>query len=403
MKPLQLKTLAYFENLSERAIDYLASNSEINPKMSRKFTEAEASKYLLCDRKTLRRYCEEIGIHPHIYAEDGIAWLIDLEEIYSIRDAMSPGTTLKKKFKPFVRSDKQRQHRLVIQNQNGGGAKTMTAITVATGLATEFHEQYKVLVVDMDPKSTLTSFQPSDSDRISVGDLFMLDPETESDYIEKVKASVSDTTIPNLKILPASQRDMDLDFHCHKLISEGCTPYSLYRRLDSILNALDDMFDIVIIDTPPSVNFSSLNAYFAASCVIFPLAANRNDRDSTLNYFTYISEMYKTLIKLDHRGYDFCRMLITNYEPSSDTHSEVFFNMSSIFPTDLYSEQFKKSEAVRKCAMEFNTIFDISSSCYNGTSTTHKTSVQNATVVITQILQEMKVLWDKQEKSSYEF
>lgn len=48
MKPLQLKTLAYFENLSERAIDYLASNSEINPKMSRKFTEAEASKYLLC-------------------------------------------------------------------------------------------------------------------------------------------------------------------------------------------------------------------------------------------------------------------------------------------------------------------------------------------------------------------
>ena len=61
--------------------------------------------------------------------------------MYKVRDLLPDN--LRKDAK-FVRSEQQKAQVMVIQNQKGGVGKTVSAATIASGLATEFHQEYRV-------------------------------------------------------------------------------------------------------------------------------------------------------------------------------------------------------------------------------------------------------------------
>lgn len=392
----QISTLKKISSLAESAQNLLSVREEIKPKMPRTFSRPEAVDYLKCDYRTINRYASELGIDPESYKEHGIDWMLDLEQIYKIRDALPASTILKKQFKEFQRSKKQSSQRVVIQNQKGGVGKTISTITVATGLAVEFHQKYSVLIVDMDGQSTLSSYQPplNGNNRTTIGELMQIDPLSEN-YISLVKDSVSDTTIPNLKILPAAQGDRDIEALFHQGVFSGQITEP-YKRLNSVLDALGDEFDIVLIDTPPSLGYSAINSYFAATSVIFPLGANQNDTDATCQYLSYLPKLYKTLIKEGHKGYDFIKMLVTNHEVSSSS-LDVMNEINSYFGDFVFSTQFKKSEAVRECALNRNSVFDLSVSTYQGkTKKTLKNAKLNAFSVVQDVIREINIVWKRQ-------
>lgn len=310
---LKIGADAYIKRRNQR----LLSNHR---KDLRKFTRAEAFTYLDIDAKTLDKYVATADFDPRRHEDS--QWLINIEEMYQLRDLLPENLRKASKFK---RSDNQKMQVIVIQNQKGGVGKTVSAATIASGLATEFHQEYRVGLIDMDGQATLSMYYAPEADLegcLSVGDLMMNNFDLdEGETLEQVVSNAFlPTTIPNLRILPASQSDRAIEgwFHEQVFGQKLTSPYSL---LNTIINAVQDEFDIIIIDTPPSLGYATYNAYFAATSVVFPLSITENDIDATCSYDNVASvnvavapeaNCHRKLLPTDSRPNRFLRDNVTS-------------------------------------------------------------------------------------------
>ncbi|MGR5238705.1 ParA family protein [Vibrio alfacsensis] len=395
------QTTTTFQSLKDGADAYIKRRNlrllANHRKELRNFTRAEASTYLGIDAKTLDKYVAGADIDPRRHEDS--QWNIDIDEMYRVRDLLPEA--LRKESK-FIRSDEQKLQVIVIQNQKGGVGKTVSAATIASGLATEFHQEYRIGLIDMDGQATLSMYYAPEAElegNLSVGDLMMRNFEL--DEGETFDQAVSDafltTTIPNLRILPASQTDRAIEgwFHEQVFGHKLASPYSI---LSDIIDAVRDEFDIIIIDTPPSLGYATYNAYFAATSVVFPLSITENDIDATCSYFSYIPQVWALLANANHEGYDFMKIMLTNHRDSSTT-TELMNSLYDNFAPYIYSKEFKHSEAVRQASSLLSTVFDMSKSEYPKSKATFQSAQQNSYEVTSQILRDIVNVWREQEQA----
>nr|AKN37229.1 Chromosome (plasmid) partitioning protein ParA [Vibrio genomosp. F6] len=396
-----LQTTTTFQQLKEGADGYIKRRNQRllanHRKELRNFTRAEASAYLGIDAKTLDRYVTATEIDPRRHEDS--QWSIDISEMYRVRDLLPENL---RKDPKFSRSDKQKTQVVVIQNQKGGVGKTVSAATIASGLATELHQEYRVGLIDMDGQATLSMYYAPEAEQegnLSVGDLMMrtFDLDEGETYQDAVSEAFLETTIPNLRILPASQSDRAIEgwFHEQVFSHTLASPYSI---LDEIIDAVKDEFDIILIDTPPSLGYATYNAYFAATSVVFPLSITENDIDATCSYFSYIPQVWALLANAQHEGYDFMKILLTNHRDSSTT-TELMNSLYDHFSPYLYSKEFKHSEAIRQASSLLSTVFDMSKSEYPKSKATFQTAQQNSYEVTSQILRDLLNVWREQEQA----
>ncbi|EJE8676076.1 AAA family ATPase [Vibrio parahaemolyticus] len=396
-----LQTTSHFQSLKQGADAYIKRRNQRllanHRKELRNFTRAEASAYLGIDAKTLDKYVTAAEIDPRRHEDS--QWSIDIAEMYRVRDLLPEA--LRKEPK-FSRSEKQSAQVIVIQNQKGGVGKTVSAATVASGLATEFHQEYRVGLIDMDGQATLSMYYAPEADQegnLSVGDLIMrnFDLDEGETFEQAVSEAFLETTIPNLRILPAAQSDRAIEGWFHEQVFSHKLP-SPYSILAEIIDAVKDEFDIIIIDTPPSLGYATYNAYFAATSVVFPLSITENDIDATCSYFSYIPQVWALLANANHDGYDFMKILLTNHRDSSTT-TELMNSLYDHFAPYLYSKEFKHSEAIRQASSLLSTVFDMSKSEYPKSKSTFQTAQQNGYEVTSQIQRDILNVWREQEQA----
>lgn len=234
---------------------------------------------------------------------------------------------------------------------------------------------------------------------LSVGDLIMrnFDLDEGETFEQAVSEAFLETTIPNLRILPAAQSDRAIEGWFHEQVFSHKLP-SPYSILDDIIDAVKEEFDIIIIDTPPSLGYATYNAYFAATSVVFPLSITENDIDATCSYFSYIPQVWALLANANHEGYDFMKILLTNHRDSSTT-TELMNSLYDHFGPYLYSKEFKHSEAIRQASSLLSTVFDMSKSEYSKSKSTFQTAQQNGYEVISQIQRDILNIWREQEQA----
>jgi len=125
---------------------------------------------------------------------------------------------------------------IAFANQKGGVAKTTTTLNLAVAFAEEGH---RVLCCDMDPQGNLTMSQGIDPDAIE-----------KSMYDVLVhKVSIREVIRPR----------------------EMSTMIGRERSLERALAEVNEEYDFVFIDTPPSLGLLTINALTAAHKVIVPV------------------------------------------------------------------------------------------------------------------------------------
>jgi len=143
---------------------------------------------------------------------------------------------------------------IAVLNQKGGVGKTTSVVNIAAALA---GAGLKVVVVDLDPQSHLTIHLGLEPETIESGSYKVL---TQSAKFEEAILLVR----PHLWLLPANINLVGAE-------SELVSVVSRETILREAVKTVEDKFDYLIIDCPPSLGLLALNALAAVDEVLIPL------------------------------------------------------------------------------------------------------------------------------------
>ncbi len=148
------------------------------------------------------------------------------------------------------------QLRLAVCAEKGGVGKTTTAVTLASVWA---RAGERVLLVDLDTQGNATAWLTGAYDeRQGAG---LLESLRHGEGLEPVETAHGVDVV-------ASGRRMAEAADALKAQTAG------FKRLAKLLDATREVYDVVVLDTPPSLGLVTINALMAATHVLLPAQAN---------------------------------------------------------------------------------------------------------------------------------
>jgi chromosome partitioning protein len=167
--------------------------------------------------------------------------------------------------------------KIAITLRKGGSGKTTTAINLAAALHALGQ---RALLLDLDPQANAT---------LAVG----LDPLALTRHVNHLfttidtpASAVIATTAFGLSVVPS---------HPDLASTEAGMKATQIGMLRGLLEPLDAAFDVIVIDTPPSESYLTVNALAAANEVIIPLQAHYLAMQGLAQALTQVEQVQRGL------------------------------------------------------------------------------------------------------------
>jgi len=205
---------------------------------------------------------------------------------------------------------------IAVANQKGGVGKTTTAINLSACLA---EAGKKVLTIDLDPQGNTTSGLGIEKNGLenTVYEL-MLGECT-------VRESMQITEIENLTLLPSN---VNLSGAEIELLGINDKEYVLKNEIDYI----QDDFDYLIIDCPPSLSMLTINAMTTANTVLVPIQCEYYALEGLSQLIHTINLVQKRLNPSLHME----GVVFTMYDARTNLSLQVVENVKNNLNTTIY-------------------------------------------------------------------
>jgi len=361
MTPTELE----LNNLAASAKEYSIANKEetlnkesSNGKFQRTYNQKEAAKATNVDPRYIVEEAIKLDIdcqvakNKYLFTADEIAY-INME--LNSKVVRGAGTF------PAV---------WCVTQQKGGCCKTTWVITIATGIAAECLNHYRVAVIDCDPQGTATRYlKPNfNESHLSVGDLLTGNYDSDTHTFEEAcKSAFYATNHPNLDVLCAREHDRYYETHVETKrleANKADKEYTSFPDLARIIDAVKDDYDMIFIDTTPYFSAMTYSAHYAANNLVAPVQATENDLDGFEKYTRILAESYSVLSETGHQGYKNIIVQPANVQYSNVQKETLERMRYDTFLDNCSPHDFVHSDAVLNISKEFCTIYDQSASQY---------------------------------------
>ncbi len=205
---------------------------------------------------------------------------------------------------------------IAISNQKGGVGKTTTSVNLSSCLA---KSGKKTLLIDLDPQANAGSGLGIYPDQFEESIYQVLVQE------KPISSIILSTRIANLDFAPAKQ-----DLAGAEL--ELVTMFGRETRLKEALEAVADIYDFIIIDTPPTLGLMTVNALTAADSVLIPLQSEYYAMEG-------LSQLVKTTTLIKKRlnpGLEIEGILLTMFDKRNNLSTQVEAQIREHFPKEVF-------------------------------------------------------------------
>ncbi|MEO7803435.1 MAG: AAA family ATPase [Actinomycetota bacterium] len=227
-------------------------------------------------------------------------------------------------------------HVFAIANQKGGVAKTTSTSCLGAALA---EQGYRVLLVDLDAQASLTFSLGHDPDSLDV--------------------TIHDVLLgrmPIQKVIIVG--DVDVAPSNIELAGAELFLFSKTGREYELRNALQEVqqdYDAILIDCPPSLGVLTINALTAATDVIIPLQCEALSQRGVSQLIDTINDVRRyTNPDLKIRG-----ILPTMFDPRTNHSREVLEQVASRYAIPIFEPAVRKSVRFAEAPSRGRSLLDL--------------------------------------------
>lgn len=244
-------------------------------------------------------------------------------------------------------------------NFKGGSSKTTTSIHLAHYLALH---GYRVLAVDLDPQASLT-YQ-----------YFGLTPEKDVEEQDTIYAAIRydeerrpiqdiirKTYFKGIDLIPSSLIVQEFEFDTPNVLKAKVHDRMglFYERLDRAFSTVKDDYDIIIVDTPPTLGYLTLSALFASTGLIITVHPAMIDVASCSQFLKMMARLANVLENNGARfEHDFVKMLLTRYNPNDVPQIGTASLLRTLFQEDVLMKEALESTAISAAGIKKNSLYE---------------------------------------------
>jgi chromosome partitioning protein len=252
-----------------------------------------------------------------------------------------------------------------ICNFKGGVAKTTTAAHLAQYLVMH---GYRVLLADLDAQASLTQLfgilphtEVGDEETVRT---FLEGPHFRGainpNWTGDLRFAVQQTHWHNLDLIPSNLGVYGAEFAIAARLrdEEG---FAFHRPLAEGLAPMRQDYDVIILDTAPSLSFVNSNAMFAADGLLITLPPAMIDLQSSSLFFDLVAELMEAFNRTEStpKTYDFASVLLTRVRPNDGTHAQITKWIRQFFPQETCAHAMVQSSALEKVGPELLTLYEV--------------------------------------------
>jgi chromosome partitioning protein len=225
---------------------------------------------------------------------------------------------------------------IAVANQKGGVAKTTSVASLGAALSERGH---RVLLVDLDPQACLTFSLGFDPDGLqqTVHDVFV------------GRCGIDTTILPvegeTFELVPAN---IDLAGAEAYLLTRTGREYALRSALESV----EDRYDVIVMDCPPSLGVLTINALTAADAVVIPLQCETLSHRGVGQLLATIDDVKR----LTNRSLHVTGILPTMFDGRTTHAREVLADVGQRYQLRVFDPPVRKSIRFAEAPREGRTI-----------------------------------------------
>lgn len=355
--------------------------SPTSKKTLRRFSSSETAKLLGVTDSYVRHIATQ---EDTVTSEKSVSGrrTFSLEDVNMIRQILG-------KTKPSYLPGRRPQDHLqviAVTNFKGGSGKTTTAIHLAEYLALH---GYRVLAVDLDPQASMSAmlgFQPE----FDVNDNETLYGAIRYDAERRpIGEIVRQTYFTGLDLIPGNLELHEFEHDTPRALAARNSEDTdmFFMRVGAALTEVQDRYDVVVIDCPPTLGFLTLSALCAATSVLITVHPQMLDVASMNQFLSMTSDLLNVVKSAGgNLDYDWMRYLITRYEPNDGPQAQIVAFLRSLFGERVLTPMMVKSTAVSDAGLSKQTIYEA------GRETMHRQTYDRAVEAMDNVNYEVEAL-----------
>lgn len=248
---------------------------------------------------------------------------------------------------------------LAIANFKGGSAKTTSSVHLAHYLALQ---GYRVLAIDLDPQASMSAMFGTQPEFDVASNETIYAALRYDDQRRPIRDVIRKTYFPGLDLIPGNIEVMEFEYDTPRVLAlnENSQGSIFFERLDQALKEVDDDYDIVLLDTPPSLGYLTLASLYASTGLLVTVHPAMMDVASMNQFLLMMGDLVGVIRNAGATMQkDFMRYLVTRHDPNDQAQAQIVGLLRHLFATDVLLPTALESTAVEAAGLGKRSIYEV--------------------------------------------